>query len=160
MCRQQKALYRKQRLACAHIAHCKPHHVCKHLLTTHRRATAQLTADKYVEMFAENDGTVPATFQVSLVAIPGARALVGPSAAMCPASAAPIDVCIQGSHVPNREALDCTLQVIYLTGWAPHSSQQSAARRGSASASLQVGATRLQGGFLACQCGNRTVVAL
>lgn len=29
-------------------------------------------------------------------------------------------------------------QVIYLTGWAPHSSQQRAARRGSASASFQV----------------------
>lgn len=29
-------------------------------------------------------------------------------------------------------------QVIYLTGWAPHSSQQRAARRGTATASFEV----------------------
>lgn len=47
--------------------------------------------------------------------------------------------CLQ-SHAPIY-ALDllCLCQVLFMTGWSPHKSQQRAAARGSATVSFQVG---------------------
>jgi hypothetical protein len=52
--------------------------------------------------------------------------------------AAPLLSKAQQLPVQSAGATVVHVQVIYLTGWAPHSSQQRAARRGSASASFQV----------------------
>lgn len=51
------------------------------------------------------------------------------------ASAAIYDAMFAEGEDKNR-AIPATFQVIYMAGWAPHSSQQQAKRRGSATVSL------------------------
>lgn len=105
-----------------------------------RRDTAALTSAKYREMFGEPDDSVPATFQVLGFSIQSLPTVTFKSPLVhAPTGRLPGSDTLRGCRLRWLVRWDALhVQVIYLTGWAPHSSQQRAARRGSASASFQV----------------------
>ena len=105
------------------------------------RDVALASAAAYASLFGEPDGSVPGAPQA---AVPGTAARPGlPAAAPLPASAAaascrfkPARSC---SHLlsPHCPLPPATYEVIYMTGWAPHESQQRPAARGSATVSFE-----------------------
>lgn len=84
-----------------------------------KKDTALATAAVYESMFAEEDGSVPATFQVTTTRLLNYVFSVG-------------------AFLNNSFFLfGYFFQVIYMTGWREHSSQQKAKKRGSATVSFQ-----------------------